>query len=294
MKDKDITAYEINTITEKCPPREQAFFTIMRQSGLPPRTIKQLKVGNVERILEPNPPIPCKINVPHEKSRTFIGGEAVKYLKLYLRKNRTNLTPESLLFTIRNNPNKEINTKDVSRAFRLAAQKLERANKITYEVRRGKPSELRLYSLVGFYKKNAKDYLSKLNNSSTPKDDELCRKLYEENAITPLEIEPPATKDIHQLRKQQRELENQNIELTKRLTKIEESMMPVTRLYHELLGTIPKNVLSELKPHIPTKNEEDREQRLQKALHKLRELEEKEQKKQKNNNPKPRRSEKPR
>jgi len=55
-------------------------------------------------------------------------------------------------------------------------------------------------------------------------------------------------------------------------------MMPVTRLYHELLGTVSENVLSELKPHIPTKNEEDREQRIQKALSKLVEEIRKEQK----------------
>jgi len=86
-----------------------------------------------------------------------------------------------------------------------------------------------------------------------------------------LEIEPPTPIEIRQLKKE-------NKELKERLTKIEESMMPVTRLYHTLLGTIPESVLSELKPHIPTKNEEDREQRIQKALSKLVELIKKEQK----------------
>ena len=266
MKDRDIEKHEINKITALCPIREKAFFTIMRQSGLPPRTIKQLKIKHVEKILEPDTPTPCKIKKGKLRSiPDFIGGEAVKYLKQYLATSRTNLTPESLLFTIHNNPNKEINTKDVSRTFRLAAQKLEKERKITYEVRRGKPSELRLFSLIRFYRKNAKNYLTELDHDHKPKDDEFWRKLYEEKAMPHLEIEPPTPIEFQQLKKK-------NKELTERLTKIEKSMMPVTRLYHELLGTIPENILSELKPHIPIKNGEDREQRIQKALNKLVEL----------------------
>lgn len=283
MKNRDIEKDEINKITEQCRQlREKAFFTIMRQSGLPPHTIKQLQIKNVEKILEPNTPTPCKIKKGKFRSiPNFIGEEAVKYIKQYLA-TRTNLTPESLLFTIRNNPNKEINTKNVSRAFRLAAQKLEITKKITYEVKKGKPSELRLYSLIKFYRKNAKYYLTELDNNNTPKDDEFYRKLYEEKAMPFLEIEPPTPIEIRQLKKQHQKgiqkLETKNKELTERLTKIEESMMPVTRLYHRLLGTVSENVLSELKSHIPTKNEEDREQRIQKALSKLVEEIRKEQK----------------
>jgi hypothetical protein len=213
MKNRDITKDEINRITERCQPRERAFFTVMRQSGLPPRAIKQLKIENLERILHPDTPIPCKIDIPHDKSRTFIGEEAIKYLKQYLA-TRTNLTPESLLFTIQNNPKKEINTKDVSRAFRLAAQKLEKERKINYEIRRGKPSELRLYSLIEFYRKNTKYYLTGLHNKSTPKDDEFYRKLYEEKAMPFLEIESPTPTDIRRLKQQQqKEIERRDKEI---------------------------------------------------------------------------------
>jgi hypothetical protein len=229
MKNRDITTGEINKITEKCPPREKAFFTIMRQSGLPPHKIKQLKIRHVERILKPNTPIPCKINVLHEKCPAFIGEEAIKYLKQYLA-TRTNRTPESLLFTIKNNPNKEINTKDVSRTFKLAAQKLEKAKEITYEVRRRKPSELRLYSLIKFYRKNAKYYLKELDNSNTPKDDEFYRKLCEEKAMPYLEIETPTRKEVSQLKKQIGELE----------TLIRVKILPVTSLFHELTNTKPE------------------------------------------------------
>ena len=134
-KDRLITKDEINRITEKSPLREKAFFTVMRQSGLPPRTIKQLKINDVERILKANTPIPCRITLPHEKAPTYIGHEAVDYLKQYLQE-RTNLRKENLLFAVRNKQNKEINTKDVSRTFRRAVQSLRRANKIPAKSRK--------------------------------------------------------------------------------------------------------------------------------------------------------------
>jgi hypothetical protein len=212
MKNRDIEKDEINKITAHrlCPIREKAFFTVMRQSGLTPHVIKQLKIENVERILEPDTPAPCKISIPQEKYPTFIGQEAINYLQRYLgdRARRTKLTPESLLFTIRNNPNKEINTKDVSRTFKLVVQDLAKNRKITLEIEEGKPSELRLYKLKRFYEKNARQYLTKLSDSNTAKDDELYRNLYEELAMPSLEIEPPSPMDMHRLRKQLKKIES--------------------------------------------------------------------------------------
>jgi hypothetical protein len=65
---------------------------------------------------------------------------------------RTNLTPESLVFCAHDDPNKPVNAKDVSRASRLATRKLEKTGALPYEVREGKPSELRLYNLKVFQK----------------------------------------------------------------------------------------------------------------------------------------------
>jgi hypothetical protein len=201
MKNREITKEEINKITERCrQPREKAFFTLMRQSGLSPHTIKQLRIKNLEKILDPNPPIPCKIDISH----TFIGDEAVRHLKEYFLTGK-NLTQESLLFTPKNNPNKEINTKDISRAFKLTAQKLVKEGKINYEIRKGKPSELTLFSLIDFYRKHAKYYLAELNNN-IPKDDEFHRKLYEKEAMPFLEIETPTPIQIQQLRRENKEL----------------------------------------------------------------------------------------
>src|SRR3989304_2843936 len=148
MKNKSIEKDVINKITEhdSVPIREKAFFTIMRQSGLAPHIIKQLKIKNAENILELNTPIPCKITIPQQKYPTFIGNEAIHYLKLYLITREDKLSDENLLFTAHNDSSKEINTKDVSRTFRLAAQKLKNERKIAYEPpTRGKPSKIRLY-----------------------------------------------------------------------------------------------------------------------------------------------------
>jgi hypothetical protein len=195
MKDKIITGKEIINITKECPPREKAFFTIMRQSGLPPHIIKQLKVRDVEKISEPNTTRPCRINVPHEKRPTYIGEEAVKYTKRYL-KTRKDLTPESPLFTIRNDPDKEINIKSESRTFTTIARRIDRSTKLT------------LYSLIGFYRMNAKEYLTELKRYDTPKDDELYRQLYEEKAMPYLEIEELTPIEMHRLKSRLRKIES--------------------------------------------------------------------------------------
>jgi hypothetical protein len=196
MKTKDITKEEINKITEHSPIREKAFFTIMRQGGLTPHTIQQLKIKD----LEPDTPTPCKINIPQAtqkgkfKPPTFIGKEAIKYTKQYLA-TRINLTPESLLFTIKNADTK-INTKDVSRTFRIKAQKYEKTKTINpEEITKGKPNKLQLYSLVRFYRKNAKKYLIEAKNNPN-QNEEFYRKLYKEKAMPNLEIKTPTTTEL--------------------------------------------------------------------------------------------------
>lgn len=212
MKNRNIQENEINRITEKCKPREQAFFTVMRQSGLTPHILKQLKIKNLERILEPETPTPCLIDVPHEELPTFIGQEGIQHLKQYLhiRARKEKLTPESLLFTAKNNPNKQINTKDVSRTFRQTAQKLRITTRIGQKIKKGEPSEIRLFSLIRFYKKNAKDYLKELQDNPPLKDPEFFRSLYQEHAMPFLEIETKITIPIHQLKTQYQKIESQN------------------------------------------------------------------------------------
>jgi hypothetical protein len=259
--DTPITREEINKITERSPLREKAFFTIMRQSGLPPRSIRELRIGNVEKILEPYTPVPCRITVPHEQKPIFIGHEAVNHLKDYLEE-RTDLQQESLLFTTKNRLNREINTKDISRAFRRAAQKLKKAYQISREIPKGKPSELRLYSLKKFYDENAKPYLSQLKNKSTVRDIRLCRKLYQTQAMPNLEIEALTPIQMHQLKDQLAYIEKT----------IQETILPVRRLYYKIVGLIPEDdviLFETLKPDVPERSPEDREQRIEKTLGKL-------------------------
>lgn len=253
MKSRDITEDEINKITTECKIREKAFFTIMRQSGLPPHKIKQLKIKNLEKILDPNTPIPCKIEVPNEKFPIFIGEEAVQYLQQYLerRAKKEKLTPASLLFTTRNNPNKEINTKDVSRAFARAAQKLKKQRKIIYKTESGKPSELRLLSLIRFYKKKAKDYLTELHNNNTSKNNESCRKLYEKKVMSYLEIEPPTPIQWSKLKKQQQKLEN-------KLEEIENIILP-RKIEFEVSPEFLKEYEEEIKEYVERTKEDEEE-----------------------------------
>jgi hypothetical protein len=127
MKNRDYIIDEINQITKLCQIREKAFFTVMRQSGLTPNTIKQLKIKDVEKILEPDTPRPRKINLPQEiqkdkfgKPPTFIEEEAINYLKQYLA-SRTNPTGEDPLFITYSNPPQKINTHNASKTFRIQA-----------------------------------------------------------------------------------------------------------------------------------------------------------------------------
>lgn len=193
MKLKQIESDEINKITQECKQiREKAFFTFTRQSGLTPDHTKQLRIEDVENILDPNSPIPCAIKKPILKDRpAFIGYEALKYLKLYLV-TRNNLTPQSPLFASRNDPDKQINTHNLSTTFTQLARRLLKERKITHKIK--------LYDLINFFRTKAKSYLKEHNKSKTSQDIEFWRKQYKERALPNLEIEPLTPLEMHQLR----------------------------------------------------------------------------------------------
>jgi antitoxin component of RelBE/YafQ-DinJ toxin-antitoxin module len=175
--------------------------------------------------------VPCKIEVPREITKgkygryvTFIGPDAIKYMKQYFS-TRTDLAPNSLLFCSHSDPSKPANVKDLSRAFKLAARKLEKTGAIDFEIRRGKPSELRFYTLRKFFRKQAHqmgfenvNYLMghTVRGSDAnyrPQDPEFYRKLYEEKAMPFLRLEtatPTETeKTIAELKKQLEERDKQ-------------------------------------------------------------------------------------
>ena len=217
---RDITKEEIIQIMSLAKIREKAFFAVMAQSGLRSHTVVQLELKNLEAFDK----IPCKIDVPQEITKgkygsyvTFLGLEAIKYLKQYFA-TRTNLGPGSLLFCTHDDPAKPVSVKDMSRAFRVAARRLEQSGAIDSEIRKGKPSELRFYTLRKFFRKQAHqmgfenvNYLMGhvvrgSDANYKPQDPEFYRKLYEEKAMPFLRLEtatPTETeKTIAELKKQ--------------------------------------------------------------------------------------------
>jgi integrase len=236
---RDITKEEIVQIMAVSKIREKAFFTIMAQSGLRPHTIRQLRLKN----FEPLDKLPCKIEVPKEITKgkfgsyvTFIGPDAIKYLNQYLA-TRTNLTQDSLVFCSHDDSTKPVNVKDVSRAFRLGARKLEKTGALHFEVREGKPSELRLYVLRKFFRKYANQmgfehvnymmgHTTRGSDSSyTPKDPEFYRELYKEKAMPFLRLEtntPTETeKTIEKLKEQISNKDQKLQELEQKIMKFE-------------------------------------------------------------------------
>jgi site-specific recombinase XerD len=236
---RDITKDEIVKIMAMVRVRQKAFFGVMAQSGLRPHTITQLRLRNLESL----DVVPCKITVPEEITKgkfgsyvTFLGPDALKYLKQYLD-TRTNLTPDSLLFPLDCDPTKPMSEKDISRAFRVAARRLEKSGALKYEVRAGKPSELRLYTLRKFFRKYANqmgfekvDYLmghkgKGVDDSYRPQDPEFYRELYKEKAMPFLRLEsatPTETeKTVAELRAQLSQRDEEIEKLKTSVSKIE-------------------------------------------------------------------------
>lgn len=223
----NITEIEINRITEKSRPREKAFYAVMRQSGLKPNTVKQLKIKHLEKIRDPDTPIPCKIDVSREIEKnkfgrhpSFIAEEAVKYVQIYLSnrelKDKEKLTSDSLLFTLRNKPTEQVNTKEISRTFK----------KISHKVNKGKTCELD--DLREFFKQKSKEigrnHISFLMGNTpdtnyTPEDDKFYRRLYE-TVMGSLEIEIQTPNEI------KKQLQKETQELKERLEGIENVIFP--------------------------------------------------------------------
>jgi integrase len=210
---RDITKDEILQIMTVSKIRESAFFAVMAQSGLRPYTIKQLRLKNIESFEK----IPCMIQVPKEIAKgkfgsyvTFIGADAVKYLKQYFA-TRSNLNPNSLLFCSSTDENKPISVKSESSRFRYSAQKLEKIGALKFEIRKNKPSELRLYNLRKFFRKYANqmgfenvNYLMGhtvrgSDENYKPQDPEFYRALYAEKAMPFLRIDAPTPTETNQL-----------------------------------------------------------------------------------------------
>lgn len=243
---KEIEREDIAEIINVAKPRDRAFFAFMAQSGLRPATICGLKIKHVEEILEPATPIPCKISVPQEIAKgkfrgyfTFIAEEAVQHLKSYL-KTRASLTDDSFLFTRHGTEEKRLTRGSITHIFKHIVDHLSEKGIMDFEQRFNKPSEVRLYNLRKWFRKNAGfagyDYVHfwmghKLKNQDEhyfSKDIKLHRKMYREKALPNLRIESKTPIESEKLAKELRgeleelqakivQLEEKNLELKARL-----------------------------------------------------------------------------
>ena len=235
---RDIEKSEIGHLLAISRPRDRAFFAVMAQCGLRPYTICLLQLKHLQPDLY-NGTIPCKIEVPREIAKgkyagylTFIGAEAVSHLKAYL-KIRANLTPESFLFT-KHGSEDPATPKAFTHKFERNIRKLRAKGLVDFkQEQKGKPSELRLYSLRKFFKKYAYHAGSELvefwmghkgkgvTDHYISRDVEFHRQQYAEKAMAFLRIEketPSETeKTITELKERQLELEKEVGSLKKKV-----------------------------------------------------------------------------
>jgi hypothetical protein len=202
------TEEKVNMLISQATRRMALILSMSRDLGSRPVELTWLKVSDINLQNGIVSITGAKHTVGRNgKAPAFIGEEAIKYIKRYLL-TRRNLTPESLLFTVRNSPNKKINTKDVSKRFTSTAQEYQKKANPSSRFMLEKPNDLKLYSIVYFYREKAKDYLKELEKYTSVKNDEFYRKLYEEKALSSLEIEPPPTREIQQLKQRLDEIEH--------------------------------------------------------------------------------------
>ena len=162
---RDIIKEEIEAIIKDAQPREKAYYALMTQSGLRPNEISNLKIENLENLLENDTPIPCLIKIQQEITKgkyqeyfTFTGQESINYIKEYLKREREQpLTPEEYLFTMTDGKTK---TKPdlISHIFRRTVKKLQKENVLKFKNIQGEKAnrnELRLYNLRKYFRNHA-------------------------------------------------------------------------------------------------------------------------------------------
>ena len=220
---RDITKNEIERILGISRPRDQAFYSMMAQSGLRPDTLCSLRKKHIEPEFSKGI-IPCKVDVPEEIAKgqygsyfSFMGEESVKYLKDYFNK-RPEIGPEDFLFTS-HGKDKPLNPKSISMIFARTIQQLkEKGIMDLKDSEFGKPGEVRLYNLRKFFRKHGgqagieyvnfwmghkTDYKAPHIPASDmhyfPKEDvEFQRQLYKEKAMPYLRLETATPSETEQ------------------------------------------------------------------------------------------------
>jgi integrase len=232
---RDIEAAEIMKILQVSVPRERAFYTFMAQSGLRPTTICNLRLKYIEPDFS-NGKIPCLVRVPEELTKgqyhgymTFVGEDAIKYLKAYLNTRKGKMTKDSYLF-VNYGSEDPMMFNTVSSLFRKAVRILKEKGEMSYEQQKAdRPAEIRLYSLRKFFRKmanqagfeNVEFWMGHtgpgVDASYRPRDPEFYRAIYAEkaapflrlDAATPTEVEKTIEQQAEQIKLLRAELDNE-------------------------------------------------------------------------------------
>jgi len=245
---RDITHEEVRLILDSSRPRERAFYAIMAQSGLRPFTICNLKYENIKEDLENNI-IPCKIEIPQEIAKgkyhayfTFIGDEAVKYLRSYLV-IRPKIKDEDYLF-LSDDGQKNTSSKSISKFFAQTVKKLPDKELMTLkQKKKTKPHDVRLYNLRKFFRKYANQagfefvqfWMGHTVNAGQddhyrPKDVEFHRKLYAEKAAPDIRIDSETPRETE---KALTSLKQENEDLKERLQLLENKIDTIIKMQSE-------------------------------------------------------------
>jgi len=254
---RDITKDEVNLILDASSPREKAFYTIMAQSGLRPLTTCSLKFKHIKKDFEKNL-LPCKIEIPQEIAKgkhhsyfTFIGEEAVKYLRAYLNTTPT-IKDEDYLFQ-KQGTIKKTDPKSFAGLFRRTIEKLKAKGLMEVkQKKKGKPRDIRLYNLRKFFRKHANQagfefvqfwmghkVKAGVDDHYRPKDPEFHRQLYKEKAMPFLRLEkhtPTETeKTIAEFEERNKVLQSQMATLVIENKGYAETLQQLQTQYQELL-----------------------------------------------------------
>jgi len=252
---RDITKDEVQKILQVSNARDRAFFCLMAQSGLRPDTLCKLRLKHVEPDFSKGI-VPCKVDVPEDVTKgayrpyfTFLGEDSIRYLKAYLSK-RPQANLDSYLFTLHGKES-QASPKSFSRIFARTLQTLRAKGLLDYKLLKGKPSELRLYTLRKFFRKfasqagfeNVDFWLGHrgpgVDNHYRPKDVEFYRELYAEKAMPHLRLESSTPTETDQIIQQQRaeieRLRSNNENTSGRLEKLEKELGSMRGLLKEIL-----------------------------------------------------------
>lgn len=223
----------------------------MAQSGLRPNTICNLRYENIKKDFESGK-IPCRIDIPQEIAKgkyhsyfTFIGKEAVNYLKSYLVV-RPHINDNDFIF-LKDGTKHKTSPKSISVLFGRTVKKLNEKEKMNLKQKKEtKPHDIRLYNLRKFFRKFANQagfefvqfWMGHTVNAGQddhyrPMDVEFHRKLYEEKAMPHLRLETSTPTETD---KAIVALEQENQELQTRLENMEGVLQKMyKKIFHEVI-----------------------------------------------------------